>query len=172
MELDKECLDYLYCLDRYSCINKYIDSVIEKANLIKIYNKDLKVYMVQDKETGKRRPIWVIEKELDNMQNIGFLPDTTLTRQLIEIYNEFDKLLTHEYWYKHISNWNSYVEDIRRKNIRKQINKILELKDLPQDIIGNILKLKDSTENIKCLEERFYEIVKNICSLTHYIVII
>ena len=87
--------------------------------------------------------------------------------------------------------WNHYLNMVHMDVCSKQITEILQHRDLcarlQQNIIDNTLalqqsvldyieknKTKDCDEDsieLDSIRARLYEIVKNICSLTHYIIV-
>lgn len=172
-------------------VHEYIKDVILKDNHILFYNKDLKEWMVQDRQTGRRRYLVIILRYEDFCIDLLLcnIPHTSpLFKILHEIeHNEFNNAWKPDNRCKHIGEWNHYLNMVGMDVYNRQITQILQHKDLPQIIIDKKLALqqpvldyieKNKTNDfdknrieIDTINVRLCEIVKNICSLTHYIIV-
>ena len=190
-------MDLDYYLGMYngidkSCARDYIKNIIQKDNQILFYNRDLKEWMVLDRQTEKRRFVLIFER-LDRTDIIEFLSSgipyaSPLLKELHQIAVKEIENGTHiDCWYKHIEDWECYLNMLYMQTYSKLITKILEYRELPQDIIDNTLLLQKSLLEYtdgnsvnprsasgidRDINTRLFEIVKNICSLTHYIIIV
>lgn len=186
---------YIVLHDRFdrSGVRDYIKDVIQKDKHILFYNKDFKEWMVQERRSGKRRFLVIVYTYEDNMHCTEFLlrsipHPTPLLKTLYEIEDIEEKnRVTHDCWYEHIPDWSHYLNMVYMDVYCKQIIEILKHKDLPQNIIDKTLSLQQSVLDyieknkttdydkdrieLDSINARLYEIVKNICSLTHYIIV-
>lgn len=180
-----------------SGVRDYIKDVIQKDNHIMFYNKDFKEWMVQDRQTGCRKYLVIILPHGDRLQSteflLGILPHPTpLLKALCDIeHTELNKALDLDNWSEHMADWQYYLHMVYMDVYSKQITEILRHRDLctrlPQNIIDNTLALQQSVQDyieknktkdcdedgieLDSIRARLYEIVKNICSLTHYIIV-
>lgn len=180
-----------------SGVRDYIKDVIQKDNHIMFYNKDFKEWMVQDRQTGCRKYLVIILPHGDRLQSteflLGILPHPTpLLKALRDIEDtELNKALDLDNWSEHMADWQYYLHMVYMDVYSKQITEILLHRvlcpRLPQNIIDNTLALQQSVQDyieknktkdcdedgieLDAINARLYEIVKNICSLTHYIIV-
>ncbi len=173
----------MYKKDEYT--EDYINARIEEDGLKKIYNIDLDKWFVEDKKTGKRRCLYVFDDFIDKLHYIGILPSTSLTTELNKIESEeTDKWLNIEQWYKHIPDWDDYSNMVELDIIYKQVCRLLEFNDLSNTILDTAKDLKANIEKyinklatinsdlIKMFSILLYNLVKEACLSTHYILII
>lgn len=180
-----------------SGVRDYIKDVIQKDNHIMFYNKDFKEWMVQDRQTGCRKYLVIILPHDDRSRNTEFLlgifpHPTPLLKTLYDIeHTELNKAWDLDNRFMYIADWQHYLHMVEMDVYSKQITEILLHRvlcpRLPQNIIDNTLALqqsvldyieKNKTKNcdedgieLDAIRARLYEIVKNICSLTHYIIV-
>lgn len=180
-----------------SGVRDYIKDVIQEDNHIMFYNKDFKEWMVQDRQTGCRKYLVIILPHGDRLQSteflLGILPHPTpLLKALCDIeHTELNKALDLDNWSEHMADWQYYLHMVYMDVYSKQITEILLHRvlcpRLPQNIIDNTLALQQSVQDyieknktkdcdedgieLDAINARLYEIVKNICSLTHYIIV-
>lgn len=180
-----------------SGVRDYIKDVIQEDNHIMFYNKDFKEWMVQDRQTGCRKYLVIILPHGDRLQSteflLGILPHPTpLLKALRDIEDtELNKALDLDNWSEHMADWQYYLHMVYMDVYSKQITEILLHRvlcpRLPQNIIDNTLALQQSVQDyieknktkdcdedgieLDAINARLYEIVKNICSLTHYIIV-
>lgn len=172
----------MYKKDEYT--EDYINARIEEDGLKKIYNKDLDKWFVEDKKTGKRC-LYVFDDFIDKLHYIGILPNTSLTTELNKIESEeADKWLNNEQWHKHIPDWDDYSNMVELDIIYKQVCRLLEFNDLSNTILDTAKDLKTNIEKyinklatinsdlIKMFSILLYNLVKETCLSTHYILII
>lgn len=190
--MDLDCYLGMYNGIDKSCARDYIKDIIQKDNQILFYNRDLKEWMVLDRQTEKRRFVLIFER-IDKTDIIEFLSSgipyaSPLLKELHQIaVKEIENGTNIDCWYKHIEDWELYLNMLYMQTYSKLITKILEYRELPQDIIDNTLLLQKSllvytdgnSVNPRSasgidrdINTRLFEIVKNICSLTHYIIIV
>lgn len=190
--MDLNCYLGMYNGIDKSCARDYIKDIIQKDNQILFYNRDLKEWMVLDRQTEKRRFVLIFER-IDKTDIIEFLSSgipyaSPLLKELHQIaVKEIENGTNIDCWYKHIEDWELYLNMLYMQTYSKLITKILEYRELPQDIIDNTLLLQKSllvytdgnSVNPRSasgidrdINTRLFEIVKNICSLTHYIIIV
>ena len=180
-----------------SGVRDYIKDVIQEDNHIMFYNKDFKEWMVQNRQTGCRKYLVIILPHGDRLQSteflLGILPHPTpLLKALCDIeHTELNKALDLDNWSEHMADWQYYLHMVYMDVYSKQITEILLHRvlcpRLPQNIIDNTLALQQSVQDyieknktkdcdedgieLDAINARLYEIVKNICSLTHYIIV-
>lgn len=190
--MDLDCYLGMYNGIDKSCARDYIKDIIQKDNQILFYNRDLKEWMVLDRQTEKRRFVLIFER-IDKTDIIEFLSSgipyaSPLLKELYQIaVKEIENGTNIDCWYKHIEDWECYLNMLYMQTYSKLITKILEYRELPQDIIYNTLLLQKSLLEYtdgnsvnprsasgidRDINTRLFEIVKNICSLTHYIIIV
>ncbi|KAK8845762.1 hypothetical protein M9Y10_020680 [Tritrichomonas musculus] len=190
--MDLNCYLGMYNGIDKSCARDYIKDIIQKDNQILFYNRDLKEWMVLDRQTEKRRFVLIFER-IDKTYIIEFLSSgipyaSPLLKELHQIaVKEIENGTNIDCWCKHIEDWELYLNMLYMQTYSKLITKILEYRELPQDIIDNTLLLQKSLLEYtdgnsvnprsasgidRDINTRLFEIVKNICSLTHYIIIV